>query len=121
MDRKIATTLVAALIASGLAGCSRTVTYADVEPLLAEKCGSCHTDDQEGVVKSGFAVSSYDTVMKGTRLGPVIVPGSAESSSLYLMVSGATDPKIHMPHNGKWLNVHQLEIIRRWIDQGARK
>ena len=121
MDMKIATTLVAALIGSGLAGCSRTVTFADVQPLLTEKCAACHTGDQEGVKKSGFSVSSYETVMKGTRLGPVIVPGSAESSSLYRMVSGATDPKIHMPHNGKSLNVHQIELIRRWIDQGAQK
>jgi hypothetical protein len=121
MDMKMAFVLVTSVIASGLAGCSKPVTYADVEPLLMDKCGTCHTDDQEGVVKSGFSVSSYDAVMKGTRLGPVIVPGSAESSTLYRMVSGETDPKIHMPHNGSWLGAGQIKMIKHWIDTGARQ
>jgi Planctomycete cytochrome C len=121
MDMKMICLLAATVITSGLVGCSKPVTYADVKPLLLDKCGACHTDDQEGAVKSGFSVSSYDTVMKGTRLGPVITPGSSESSTLYRMVSGETDPKIHMPHNGSWLGVDQLKLIQRWIDEGARK
>jgi hypothetical protein len=121
MHMKMTLMVMATLLASGLAGCSKPVTYADVEPLLMKQCASCHTDDKEGVVKSGFSVSSYDSVMKGTRLGPVIVPGSAASSTLYRMVSGETDQKIHMPHNGSWLGVSQLKLIERWIDEGAKK
>jgi len=119
MNEKLTTLLYAMVITSGLVGCSRTLTYADVEPLLKKNCASCHTDDQEGTVKSGFSVESYETVMKGTRLGPVIIAGSAESSSLYRMVSGKTDPKIQMPHSGESLGDDQVEMIRAWIDQGA--
>jgi hypothetical protein len=86
-----------------------------------EKCAECHTGDSEGVVKSGFSVDSYDTVMQGTKLGPVVVAGSAESSSLYRMVAGETDPQIHMPHGGDYLGDEQVEMIRVWIDQGAVK
>ena len=115
------TSLVTLVIASGLSGCSKQVSYADVEPALQEKCAECHTGDHEGVVTSGFSVESYEAVMKGTKLGPVIVAGSAESSSLYRMVAGKTDPSIHMPHGKEPLSDEQIETVKLWIDQGAVK
>ena len=121
MNKKTTTLLFTMVTATTAVGCSRTVTYADVEPLFREKCAGCHTNDKEGVVKSGFSVASYETIMKGTRLGPVIVAGSSESSTLYRMVAGETDPKIHMPHGGDALGDEQVATIRTWIDQGARK
>ena len=113
--------LVSMLILSGLSGCSKQVTYADVEPTLQEKCAECHTGDHEGVVKSGFSVESYEAVMKGTKLGAVIVAGSAESNTLYRMVAGKTDPSIHMPHGKDPLSDEQIETVKIWIDQGAVK
>jgi mono/diheme cytochrome c family protein len=112
---------VTMVIAAGLSGCSKQVSYADVQPIFQEKCAECHTGDREGVVASGFSVDSYETLMKGTRLGPVIVAGSAESSSLYRMVSGKTDPSIKMPHGKDPLSDEQIKTIRIWIDQGAAK
>lgn len=113
--------LVAVVIVAGLSGCTKKVTYADVEPALQEKCAECHTGDHEGVKASGFSVESYEALMKGTRLGPVIVEGSAESSSLYRMVAGKTDPSIQMPHGKEPLSDEQIETLRIWIDQGAVK
>jgi len=121
MNDRITTWLLTTVIATGLGGCSKTYTYADVEPVLQEKCAECHTGNKEGVIASGFSVDSYETVMKGTKLGPVIVAGSSESSSLYRMVAGKTDPKIHMPHGGDSLGDDQIATIRTWIDQGAVK
>jgi len=112
----LATALVAAAVVSG---CSRQVTYADVAPIFEEKCAECHTGDKEGVAASGFSVDSYSTVMKGTKLGPVIEKGSAESSSLYRMVAGKTDPSIHMPHGKEPLSEEQVQTVKMWIDQGA--
>ncbi|WP_455233955.1 c-type cytochrome domain-containing protein [Thiogranum longum] len=121
MNDRITTFLLTPVIAAGLAGCSKSVTYADVEPVLQERCAECHTGDQEGVVASGFSVDSYETVMKGTKLGPVIVAGSSASSTLYRMVAGKTDPEIHMPHGKNPLSNEQVETIKVWIDQGAVK
>ena len=109
------------VIGAGLSGCSKQVTYADVEPTLQEKCAECHTGDHEGVKVSGFSVESYEAVMKGTKLGPVVVAGSAESSTLYRMVAGKTDPSIHMPHGKDPLSDEQIEAIKNWIDGGAVK
>ena len=54
----------------------------DVLPLLKFKCGACHLPGGEGTEKSGFEVSSYETVMKGTKYGAVVVAGDPDVSSL---------------------------------------
>ena len=119
--------VISLLIVVGVAACDReapfrNVTYmADVEPILQQYCVECHVAGQEGAEKSGFLMDSYEAVMKGTRFGPVIVPDSSESSSLYLLVAGIADPSIHMPHGKEPLSDEQITTIRLWIDKGAVK
>ncbi len=114
-----------------LTGCGRgDVSYADdVKPIFDRYCISCHSGSGEGANVSEFLMTSYDTVMKGTKFGKVIVPGSRLSSSLYLVVAGKTAPEIRMPpHNdesfaqgrGVMLSADAIETIGLWIDQGAR-
>ena len=124
--------LALVLIASfgALAGCEREVSYTeDVQPILFTSCLSCHDKDSEGYLTSGFSLDSYDAVMKGTKFGAVVVPGSSESSSLYLVVAHKTAPEIHMPPHtdnalaegrGVSLTDEQIETVKNWIDQGAR-
>ena len=121
--------LLAAAVLAG-AGCTRQVSYTqNVQPILSAKCLRCHDGDGEGSEKSGFNVKSYDSLMTGTKLGQVIVPGDALSSSLYLMVSHKTKPEIHMPPHGKEslakgrgepLSEGEIDTVKRWIDQGAK-
>ena len=119
--------VVSLLIVVGIAACDkeapfRKVTYVtDVKPILQEHCLECHVAGKEGTEKSGFLMDSYEAVMKGTKFGPVIVPDSSESSSLYLLVAGKADPSIHMPHGKAALSDEQITTIRLWIDKGAVK
>ena len=113
----------------GLVGCDREVSFADdIQPILVASCIECHDKSAEGYATSGFSLGDYDSVMKGTNFGPVVVPDSSMSSSLYLLVAHKTDPQIHMPpHHGDAmaegrgdpLSEDQIETIRAWIDQGA--
>ena len=118
---------VSLLVVVGIAACDqeapfRSVTYvADVEPILQQHCMECHVAGQEGAEKSGYLMDSYEAVMKGTSFGPVIVPNSSESSSLYLLVAGKADPSIQMPHGKASLSAEQITTIRLWIDKGAVK
>jgi len=127
MNIRYALPVVSLLIVVGVAACDkeapfRTVTYvADVEPIVQQHCMECHVAGQEGAEKSGFLMDSYEAVMKGTRFGPVIVPDSSESSSLYLMVAGKADASIRMPHSKAPLSTEQITTIRLWIDKGAVK
>ena len=119
--------VVSLLIVVGIAACDkeapfRKVTYVtDVEPIVQQNCLECHVAGKEGAEKSGYLMDSYEAVMKGTKFGPVIVPDSSESSSLYLLVAGEADPSIHMPHGKAALSDEQVTTIRLWIDKGAVK
>ena len=78
-----------------LLGCGESeVSFSsEVLPIFNEHCIECHDRGGEGIVASGFSVQDYDNVMKGTDLGPVVVPGSAISSTLYLVVAQKTARK----------------------------
>lgn len=101
----------------------------DIQPIIAKSCISCHSGTGEGATASDYLMVDYNSVMKGTTYGPVVVPGSRMSSSLYLVVAGKTAPEIRMPpHNdesfaegrGFMLSAETIETIGLWIDQGAK-
>jgi hypothetical protein len=112
-----------------LLGCERSASFAaDVQPIFQRHCIECHNTTGEGVSASGFSVRDYDSVMKGTSFGPVVVPGSSVTSTLYLVIAGKTAPEIHMPPHhpealaegrGTHLPQDDIDIIAAWIDQGA--
>ena len=54
----------------------------DVLPILKFKCSSCHQAGGEGYEKSALDLTSYQGVMKGTKFGPMVVPGNPETSNL---------------------------------------
>jgi hypothetical protein len=96
------------------------VTYADdVAPIIEEHCAECHVAGQQGAEATGFLVDSYASLMKGSRLGSVIDPGSAKTSSLYNMVSGKGNLAITMPHGKDPISDEDIETIRVWIENGA--
>jgi len=92
----------------------------DVLPLLKFKCGACHLPGGEGAAKSGFEVTSYETLMKGTKFGAMIVPGDPDSSSLMRLLDWGVSPDIRMPHGKKQLSTCDRDLIRTWIFEGAK-
>ena len=117
-------------LCAGLVGCERQVSFTnDVQPIFRDHCAECHDQAGEGSAASGFSVHDYDSVISGTKFGPVVIPGSSMSSALYLVVAKKTAPEIQMPpHHKESLSVgrgtalsdDKVEIIRMWIDQGAK-
>jgi hypothetical protein len=92
----------------------------DILPLLKFKCGACHLPGGEGAEKSGFEVSSYETVMKGTKYGAVVVAGDPDVSSLMRLLDWRVAPEIRMPHGKTKLSVCDRDLIRTWIFEGAK-
>ncbi len=125
MSNKRITRVMGPALVVAVLGCSseqgvKPVTYAqDVKPILDKHCVSCHVGGQDGASQSGLLMDSYEGLMEGTKLGPVVVPKSAASSTLYRLVAGKADPSIRMPHGGEPLSEQEIETIRAWIDQGA--
>ncbi|MGA2778913.1 MAG: c-type cytochrome domain-containing protein [Steroidobacteraceae bacterium] len=109
------------------AGCSREVSFnKDVFPIFQERCMTCHAPGSPGCVASGFSLATYDSLMKGTKFGAMIIPGSSMDSNLLRLVKHQADPSIAMPRSqtpgkpSEWLKPEQISLIETWINQGAK-
>jgi uncharacterized membrane protein len=107
---------------AGAATKKATVSYAeDVAPILQAHCVVCHQTGGEGLEKSGLDLTSYDGLMKGTKFGPIVVPGDTETSNLVVLLDGRADKSIQMPHGTKKkLSTCDRDIIHTWIHEGAK-
>lgn len=92
----------------------------DVYPIFKQYCLSCHQDNARGYIASGFSVENYDSILKGTKYGPVLVSGSSIESTIMMLVEHKVDPSIHMPYGQKKMPYDKIDILRKWIDQGAK-
>ncbi|MGD8852815.1 MAG: hypothetical protein PVI28_10455 [Gammaproteobacteria bacterium] len=104
-----------------LAGCvsQESISYKeDVAPIIEAKCIECHLPPKaEGYLKSGLSMESYESLMKGTIYGPVIVPGDSQHSTLNMVVEGRLNASMRAPYP---LTEAEIAILRLWVDQGAQ-
>ena len=91
-----------------------------VMPILKENCFPCHQSGGVGELASGLNVETYQNLMKGTKNGPVIQPGQSFASTLHVLVDHKADNAINMPRGGNKLAKEKIEIIGKWINQGAK-
>lgn len=92
----------------------------DISPILQTHCLKCHNPQGEGYKVSGLNMESYQTLMSGTKYGPIIEPGNAVGSTLVRVINAKTDPAIAMPHGEMQLLTEQDRTrITNWINQGA--
>jgi hypothetical protein len=102
-------------IASGAEG----VYYLrEVKPLLLEKCGACHGAVRQ---KSGLRLDAGKLVHQGGENGPVLVPGKSAESLLIKKLTAADGESLMPPEGeGKPLTSAEIDLLRRWIDAGAK-
>lgn len=86
----------------------------DIQPLLLKRCAACHG---ETTAKSGLRLDVKSAALAGGDSGPVIVPKEAGKSALVERISSSGDDR--MPPEGDPLSAAQIELLKRWIDQGA--
>ena len=115
--------LLTSLLPVVLAACGSepTVSFSqDVKPILDQHCIECHQADGAGALASGFDMTSYEGLMKGTTFGPMIIAGDPEGSNLLVLMEGRADPSISMPHGQRDpVAKTDIQTIRTWIEQGA--
>ncbi|MCF6286734.1 MAG: hypothetical protein L3K26_16300 [Candidatus Hydrogenedentes bacterium] len=89
--------------------------FADhVMPIFQARCARCHNADK---AKSGLNLATLGTTLEGGSSGPSIVPGDPDGSRLMALITQAEEP--FMPPSGDPLTPEQIEIIRKWIADGA--
>ncbi|HEY8504650.1 MAG TPA: c-type cytochrome domain-containing protein [Gemmataceae bacterium] len=90
----------------------------DVAPVLKENCFACH----DAKKRSGkYDMTTFETLLAGGASAEAIVPGKPDESELYYLIS-AEDEERRMPPKGKGdpLPKEKVELIKRWIEQGAK-
>jgi len=90
----------------------------DIVPIFKGYCLSCHQPGGEGLSTSGLDLTSYDGVMKGTKFGPMIIPGQPDNSNIIVLIEGRA--KLRMPYGHKALPNCLRNQIWTWIFQGAK-
>lgn len=99
--------------------------YLEVRLMLNHKCVGCHRPAN----KDRTDLTTYAALVDGSYAGePMVVPGNAEASMLFDYVdwnaaadadAESADMPMMPPEKHEWLSARQLEILRRWINNGA--
>ncbi|WP_242133725.1 DUF1553 domain-containing protein [Aestuariivivens marinum] len=89
---------------------------AQVRPILNKNCISCHG----GVKQSGgFGLVFRENALAKTINGHRgVVPGHPEKSEMISRITHK-DPEMRMPLEGEPLSKGEIEILTKWIEQGA--
>ena len=107
-----------------ISGCAtqRVVSFQnDIDPILNDKCLQCHKPPNGvGYVQTGLDMESYDSLMKGTIFGTVVIPGDSKRSVLNKLTEGRAGELMRMPHSdAKKLTAEEIELFSLWVNQGA--
>ena len=91
-----------------------------VWPLFAEKCLSCHGND-EAKIKGGLDLRTRaDLMLGGDSDKPAIIPGKPDESPLILAVlRQSEDFEAMPPKEPDRLSAQQIDWLREWITGGA--
>ncbi|WP_289061114.1 PSD1 and planctomycete cytochrome C domain-containing protein [uncultured Zobellia sp.] len=88
-----------------------------IKPILNNKCITCHG----GVKKSGgFSLLFENEAFAETESGvAAIIPGNAAGSEMIKRLH-EEDPELRMPYEKPKLTDEEIELLTRWIDEGAK-
>jgi DNA-binding beta-propeller fold protein YncE len=115
-------TLPLLLLLANDVGAQTAPTYwQDIRPVFRKHCTVCHSAKNlnEPDVSGGLVLDSYGAALKGSERKVIQVGQSGESPLVKLLVS--ENVKRRMPLDAPPLPMESIELIRRWIDGGARE
>ena len=109
--------LVVAILAFQCAGKQKPVDFTtQVKPILNKNCISCHGGVRQ---KSGFSLLFREEALAKTKSGKyAIIPGDPGHSEMIRRITN-NDPEERMPYKHEPLAKSDIDILRRWIKEGA--
>src|SRR6056297_2420771 len=94
-------------------GQERSVDFeAQIAPILTEHCVRCHSP---GNSKGDVSLATADDL----RENDFAIAGAADDSYLIELVTAVGDQSPEMPKDAAPLGEAEVQLLRRWIDQGA--
>lgn len=113
--------LILLLSAFAVAAKSAPIDYdRDVRPFLKDNCIACHN---KTTTKGGLNMETPALMIKGGESDKGLVPGKGEESIIFQAAAHTWDSE--MPPKGNKvgavnLTEPQLDLLKQWIDQGAK-
>jgi len=92
----------------------------DILPILSDNCSACHGPDDARRM-ANLRLDSEEGMFADRGGYRVVVPGRSSESKLYQKIR-ASEPALRMPpeSSGRTLTPAQIDLVGRWIDEGAR-
>jgi len=87
-----------------------------VQPLLDNKCNSCHNSTNN---KGGLVLEQYSDLFKDAEHDKPISAGNPDQSELLKRVSLPLNHEKIMPPKGAGFSYTEIQILRYWIENGA--
>src|SRR5947208_8308782 len=93
----------------------------DISPILSENCFACHGPD-ENKRKARLRFDQKDVPFKPAKSGeiPIVAGDPAKSELIKRITSKDEDEKMPPPKSGKKLTPQQIDLLTKWIAQGAK-
>ncbi len=91
----------------------------DIRPILSDKCFLCHGPDRASR-KADLRLDLRTDALAAHDGGPAIVPGrSSDSELVRRIVSDDADEQMPPKASGQKISPREVELLKRWIDEGA--
>jgi hypothetical protein len=91
----------------------------DIRPVLSESCYQCHGPDRNKR-KADLRLDARDGLFRSTPVSTIVVAGKPDQSELLSRITSEdSDTRMPPPKNGSQLSSEHIELIKRWIEQGA--
>jgi mono/diheme cytochrome c family protein len=92
----------------------------DVHRILSENCFACHGPDRNQR-KADLRLDTRDGLFGKLEDITPVVPGKPDQSEVVRRITHANPKKLMPPpKTGKTLTAAQIEILKKWIEQGAK-
>src|SRR5437588_6443406 len=112
--------LLLALVAPAPAAQAAPVEYTrDIRPILSENCFACHGPDKPKR-KADLRLDNEAGAYADLGGHFALVAGKPADSELYRRVSATGRLRMPPASTGKTLSRRQIDLIRQWIEQGAK-
>lgn len=90
----------------------------DIAPLFSGRCVQCHGESRR---EGGLRLTGRGDLLLLNDSGLAAVsPGQSQASELIRRVTAAEDSGERMPPEGAPLTPQQIDLLRRWVDAGAK-
>ncbi|MCH7728408.1 MAG: PSD1 domain-containing protein, partial [Planctomycetes bacterium] len=112
--------LLAVVLFTAGPGWGEEVDFArQIRPILSKNCFSCHGHDAKHR-EAELRLDTRDGAIAKRDGAAAVVPGSSSKSALHARIT-SDDPDERMPpaDSGRELTEEEIDLLRRWIDQGA--